>query len=110
MNMLKVLLVFSLLFSNAFSSTKFHMNTVLENYVKLLPYMYGRENNDKNVAKYIDEIEKAFSKIERQKLLQMGNFSPSREVISDTISTIKSTHQSNNHRFTKFRLKKVMVL
>ncbi|MCY4524544.1 MAG: hypothetical protein OXB84_07390 [Halobacteriovoraceae bacterium] len=109
---MKKILIFTFLLcfidGRADTSTKKLMRKVFEDYVKLIPYMYGTKN--KGMIVKLNNLEQSFLKARHDKMLGRPMFSPIAEIFKENISDIKKGYQIQNTSYAKHRLKVMNVL
>lgn len=104
-----VLCFFVLVSAYSQASTKNSMQEVLNQYLKLIPFMYANtEHNDKEIEKQLSLLEKALEQADHTRMVKRANFAPSMEIVQDSLKDIQRIHKKGNEDYAKYRAKKLM--
>src|SRR5690606_34311638 len=97
-----VLCFFVLVSAYSQASTKNSMQEVLNQYLKLIPFMYANtEHNDKEIEKQLSLLEKALEQADHTRMVKRANFAPSMEIVQDSLKDIQRIHKKGNEDYAK---------
>lgn len=105
---LLLLVISSTLFIHAEADLKANMQSILKNYVEILPYIYSHEEVDEQkVEKNINAIKESFKQSGHSKFLSQANFTPIVNYMNEELSRIDRVYKTSKDPFIKFRLMKL---